>query len=91
MRFRFVSSLPKDKQKIYLKGVIKVKTTVQVRETYKSVEDYEENCYLFSPSVSKRKCIDGRSYYVRRYFRGGQDFEKAMKRLAIKHIDKNAG
>lgn len=76
---------------IYLKGEIKVKTTVQVRETYKSVKDYEKNCYLVSPSISKRRSVRGKSYYVRRYFRGGQDFEKAIKRLALKHIDKNAG
>ena len=59
-------------------------TTARQRETYTSVEDYEENCYLFSPSISKRRSVGGRTYYVRRYFKGGQDFEKTMERLAVK-------
>lgn len=54
------------------------------REIYSSVEDYEVNCYLLAPSVSQRRNISGKSYYVRRYFRGGQDFEKTMERLAVK-------
>jgi len=49
-----------------------LKTTKQ-RETYGSIEEYEENCYLFSPSISKRRSVGGKSYFVRRYFRGGQD------------------
>ena len=74
-----------------MKGEIKVKTKVQVRETYKSVEDYEKNCYLVSPSISKRRSVGGKSYYVRRYFRCGQDFEITMKRLAEKQSKRNAG
>ena len=60
------------------------KTTVRQKEIYTSVEDYENNCYLFSLSISKRRSVGGRSYYVRRYFKGGQDFEKTMERLAVK-------
>lgn len=68
-----------------------MKTTKQ-HETYSSIEEYEGNCYLFSPSISKRRCVSGRSYYVRRYFKGGQDFEKTMERLAVKQsYMKNAG
>ncbi len=63
-----------------------MKTTKQ-RETYGSIEEYEENCYLFSPSISKRRSVGGKSYYVRRYFRGGQDFEKTMERLATKQAN----
>ena len=70
--------------------MIELKTTKQ-RETYGSIKEYEENCYLFSPSVSKRRSVGGKSYYFRRYFRGGQDFEITMKRLAKKQINKNAG
>lgn len=66
-----------------------MKTTKQ-RETYGSIEEYEKNCYLFSPSVSKRKSVGGKSYYVRRYFRGGKDFGKAMESLATNQINKNA-
>ena len=57
------------------------------REIYSSVEDYEVNCYLFSPSVSQRRKVGGKSYFVRRYFRGGQDFEKTMERLAVKQAN----
>ena len=62
-----------------------------MKNIYSSVEEYEKNCYLFAPSVSKRKTVGGKSYYVRRYFRGGKDFEKTMERLAAKQIYKNAG
>ena len=68
-----------------------MKTVTKQSERYGSIEEYEENCYLFSPSVSKRRSVGGKSYYVRRYFRGGQDFEITMKRLAKKQINKNAG
>ena len=67
-------------------------TTARQRETYTSVEDYEENCYLFSPSVSKRKIIGGKSYCVHRYFIGGNDFEIVMRKIAEKQANgKNAG
>ena len=49
-------------------------TTVQ--KIFYSGEDYEKDCYFFSPSISKRKTVSGKAYYVRRYFRGGKDFEK---------------
>ncbi len=68
-----------------------MKTTTKQRDTFSSIEEYEENCYLFSPSISKRRSVGGKSYFVRRYFRGGQDFEITMKRLATKQINKNAG
>lgn len=68
------------------------KSTAKQRETYTSVEDYENNCYLFSPSISKRKTIGGKSYYVHRYFKGGNDFEIAMRKIAVKQANnKNAG
>lgn len=61
-----------------------MKTVTKQRERYGSIEEYEGNCYLFSPSISKRRSVGGKSYYVRRYFKGGQDFEKTMERLAVK-------
>ena len=61
-----------------------MKTGTKQSERCGSIEEYEENCYLFSPSVSQRRKVGGKSYYVRRYFRGGQDFEKTMERLAVK-------
>lgn len=72
--------------------MIELKTTTKQLDTFSSIEEYEENCYLFSPSVSQRRKIGANSYYVRRYFRGGQDFEKAMERLATKRVNqRNAG
>ena len=43
----------------------------------------EKNCYFFSPSISKRKTVGKKTYYVRRFFTGGKDFEKTMERLAV--------
>ena len=48
-----------------------------------------ENCYLFSPSVSRRETVGRQTYYVRRYFRGGKDFEKTMKSIAVQRTTKN--
>ena len=59
-------------------------------KTFCGIEDYEKNCYLFSPSVSKRKTVSGKAYFVRRYFRGGKDFEKTMETLAVQNIVRNA-
>lgn len=42
--------------------------------------------YTFAPSISMRKIVDGKTYYVRRYFKGGKDFEKTMQSLAVKQI-----
>lgn len=66
--------------------------TKNKQDTYSSIEDYEENCYLCSPSISKQRNINGKSYYVRRYFRGGNDFEIAMRKIAEKQVNnKNVG
>ena len=61
-----------------------------VQKAFHSGEDYE-NYYLFAPSVSRRKTVGGKTYYVRRYFRGDKDFGKTMERLATKQVYKNAG
>ena len=49
-----------------------------------NIEDYE-NCYIFSPSISKQKTVDGKIYYVRGYFKSGKDFEKTMQTLGVKN------
>ncbi len=67
------------------------KKTTKNKETYTSVEDYEANCYLFSPSISRHRTVGGKSYYVRRYFKGDIDFEETMKRLAVNQANKNVG
>ena len=61
---------------------------VSVQKAFHNGEDYE-NCYLFSPSISKRRTVGKQTYYVRRYFHGDRDFEKAMEQLATKQINKN--
>ena len=60
-----------------------------VQKAFYSGEDYE-NCYLFSPSISKRKTVDRQTYYVRRYFSCGKDFEKTMKTIAVQRTTNNA-
>ena len=64
-----------------------MKTTVRQQTFYKSEEDYEENCYLFSQSIQRQRIVSGKSYYVRSYFAGGQDFEKTVETLASKRAN----
>ena len=52
-------------------------------ETFIDQDDYEENCYLCSPSISKQRSVAGKNYYVRRFFTGGNDFEKTIEGLAV--------
>ena len=59
-----------------------MKTTQQ--DTYSSIEDYEVRHYTFTPSISRRRTMGGKSYYVRSYFKDGQDFSVSMERLARK-------
>ena len=61
-----------------------------VQKAFHSGED-QENCYLFSPSISRREAVGRQTYYVRRYFKGGEDFERMMERLATKQVYKNVG
>ena len=60
-----------------------------VQKAFYSGEDYE-NCYIFSASISRRETVGGKSYYVRRHFHGGKDFEKTMKSIAVQRTTKNA-
>ena len=62
----------------------------KLNEVYQSIEEYEEKCYLFSPSISKQKTYGDKSYFVRLYFTGGKDFEKTMKKLATEQARKIA-
>lgn len=54
-----------------------------------SSEDFE-NCYIFSPSIGRKKNIGGKIYRVTRYFNGNRDFETAMQTLATKQTNKIA-
>lgn len=62
---------------------------IEVKTIYGRIEDFENN-YFFSPSISKRKTVGKQTYYVRRYFRGGKDFERTMERLAVNQANKVA-
>lgn len=53
-----------------------------------SSEDFE-NCYIFSPSIGRKKSVGGKTYYVKRYFNGERDFETSMKKFAISDYYKN--
>ncbi len=53
-----------------------------VNKIFYSGEDYEK-CYFFAPSISHKRNVSGKQYFVRRYFQGGKDFEKAMQTLAV--------
>ena len=58
-----------------------------VQKAFYNGEDYEK-CYIFAPSISKRKTMGKQTYYVRRYFKGGKDFEKTMKSIALQRTMK---
>ena len=59
-----------------------------VNKIFYSGEDYEK-CYFFAPSISLKKNVGGKQYFVRRYFQGGKDFEKTMKSIAVQRTTKN--
>ena len=61
-----------------------------MKNIYSSVEEYEKNCYLFAPSISRREKVGKQTYYVRRYFCGGKDFERTMEQLAVNQVNKAA-
>ena len=80
--------VPVERQKKLKFQEVKIMTTVQ--KIFYSGEDYEKDCYFFSPSISKRKTVSGKAYYVRRYFRGGKDFGKTMESIAVNKVNKIA-
>lgn len=59
-----------------------------IKKLFYNGEDYEKNCYFFSPSISNRKTVGGKAYFVCRYFKGGNDFEKTMETLAVNQVNK---
>lgn len=63
-------------------------TEVREYETCEGEEEYVKNCYFFSPSISNRKTVGGKAYFVCRYFKGGKDFEKTMETLAVNQVNK---
>ncbi len=45
--------------------------------------------YCFLPSVTKTISVNGKLYTVRSYFKGGKDFRKTVKQLAVKQAFTN--
>ena len=44
--------------------------------------------YYFSPSISRTRKINGKTYRVRSFFKSGKDFNETFKKLAIKQAYK---
>ena len=61
--------------------------TIVKKVFIENAEDFE-NCYIFSPSIGKKKNIDGKTYHVKRYFNGDRDFETSMKKFATNNYYK---
>lgn len=62
---------------------------LKVKRVFLASTDDFENCYIFSPSIGKKKNIGEKTYYVKRYFNGERDFETSMKKFAISDYYKN--
>lgn len=58
------------------------------QDIYSSIEDCEARHYAFTPSISRHKAMNGKSYFVRSYFKDGTDFSVSMERLARKQNNK---
>jgi len=50
-----------------------------------------EEPYYFSPSITKKRTVNGKTYTVCSYYVGGKDFNETVKRLAVTQAYKNAG
>lgn len=61
-----------------------------VKKVFLASSENFENCYIFSPSIEKKKNIGGKIYRVTRYFNGNRDFEASMKELTTKQVIKTA-
>ena len=53
-----------------------------VKRVFLASSENFENCYIFSPSIGRKKNVGGKTYRVKRYFNGDRDFETAMKKFA---------
>ena len=53
-----------------------------VKRVFLASSENFENCYIFSPSIGRKKNVGGKTYYVKRYFNGDRDFETSMKKFA---------
>lgn len=60
-----------------------------IKRVFLASFDKFENCYIFSPSIGRKKNVGGKTYNVKRYFNGNRDFETAMKQFATNDYYKN--
>lgn len=88
IRYRFFRFRRKTNQK-NLKKESEIMET-NVKKVFLASSEDLENCYIFSPSIGRKKNVDGKIYHVRRYFNGNRDFEISMKELATKRANKIA-
>ena len=61
-----------------------------IKKVFIAAPDDFEKCYIFAPSIGKKKNIGGKTYNVTRYFNGNRDFETSMKELATKQVCETA-
>ena len=61
-----------------------------VKKVFLLEDENFDSSYIFSPSIGRKKNVDGKIYHVRRYFNGNRDFEISMKELATKRANKIA-
>ncbi len=60
-----------------------------VKRVFLASSENFENCYIFSPSIGRKKNVGGKTYRVKRYFNGDRDFETAMKKFATNQYYSN--
>ena len=53
-----------------------------VKRVFLASSENFENCYIFSPSIGRKKNVGGKTYNVKRYFNGDRDSETSMKKFA---------
>ncbi len=55
-----------------------------------TIDEFEDELpYFFSPSITKKRTINGKTYIIRSYFVGKKDFQETIKQLAIKQAYKD--
>ncbi len=47
-----------------------------------TIDEFEgELPYFFSPSITKRRMVNGKTYIIHSYFAGKKDFQETIKQL----------
>lgn len=66
---------------------------MQQEVNYEQTEDdfgYDgELPYFFSPSITKKRTINGKTYIIRSYFAGKKDFQETITQLAVRQAHKD--